>query len=278
MKVNTHPFIQLFNGKKKANALETGFTEVETPMLLRSSPEGAREFLVPARLSTSISPTADSSSPSVEPHFYALSQSPQQPKQLLIASGSVDRYYQFARCFRDEDGRKDRQPEFTQVDMEMGWVSWGDYDRSHSDGWRIGGREVKDTVEGIIRTVWRRIRGVWVDEHFPVLTYHEAMSKVRCQTHIKLSLSETCLRPTVVRIRQARYSLRPPGEANSLSLPFSYCHNILFRSRMLHCCCLDPSFLLLMLRIRSWNISSSRTIYSLLSCSPKLPQELRKQR
>ncbi len=192
---------------------------METPILLRSSPEGAREFLAPARLSTSVSPTADSSSPSIEPYFYALSQSPQQPKQLLIVSGSVDRYFQFARCFRDEDGRKDRQPEFTQVDMEMAWVSWGDHDGSHSDRWRIGGREVKNVVEGIIRSVWRRIRGVRLEEHIPVLTYHEAMSKVWYWTRTMLSGPETYLWPMVVWIRQAGYSLRPLGETKSSYLP-----------------------------------------------------------
>ncbi|KAG8839227.1 hypothetical protein FRC18_000083 [Serendipita sp. 400] len=135
------------------------FVEVETPMLLKSTPEGAREYLVPTRLSKigaqnamvtdpESKQTSASLESQVEPMFYALSQSPQQPKQILISSGAVERYFQFARCFRDEDGRADRQPEFTQIDLEMAWVSWGGEgasglntpQRPFSD-WRIGGRE-----------------------------------------------------------------------------------------------------------------------------------------
>lgn len=145
-------------------------------MLLRSSPEGAREFLVPTRISTAISEEG-----SDDPLFYALQQSPQQPKQLLICSGGVDKYFQLARCFRDEDGRKDRQPEFTQIDMEMAFVSWGASESSassQSDVWRIGGREVRDIVETLVRTIWRNVQGVVLPEHFSVMTYHEAMSRV----------------------------------------------------------------------------------------------------
>ena len=151
----------------------TGFTEVETPALLRSTPEGAREFLVPTR-------TAQSQRG--EPTFYALQQSPQQPKQLLMASGVTDAYYQFAKCFRDEDGRKDRQPEFTQLDLEMSFVSGrGDSEPTSSGfAWRIGGQEVRDVVEGLVRSMWAaagRKAELLPSSHFPVLPYERAMSR-----------------------------------------------------------------------------------------------------
>ncbi|KAJ3762893.1 hypothetical protein EV360DRAFT_92159 [Lentinula raphanica] len=154
---------------------DSGFVEIETPVLLRSSPEGAREFLVPTRTKNA----------SDFPAFYALQQSPQQPKQLLIASGAVDKYYQIAKCFRDEDGRKDRQPEFTQIDMEMAFVSWGpnhSIDSSSSGSrcsgkWRIGGSEVRVVVETIIKKIWSNIENVELPSHFPVMTYDEAMCR-----------------------------------------------------------------------------------------------------
>lgn len=146
------------------------FTEVETPVLLRSSPEGAREYLVPSRVKSESRPT-----------FYALQQSPQQPKQLLICSGAVDRYFQIAKCFRDEDGRKDRQPEFTQVDMEMAYVSWGplsSHAQSNSHAWNIGGGEIRDVVESIVRRIWLQVASVELPQRFPVMTYHDAMCRV----------------------------------------------------------------------------------------------------
>ncbi|KAH9951809.1 tRNA synthetases class II-domain-containing protein [Amylocystis lapponica] len=153
---------------------EQSFTEVETPILLKSSPEGAREFLVPTRLTSSTTGTAPTPTDAAsQPLFYALPQSPQQPKQLLVASGAIDRYYQLARCFRDEDGRKDRQPEFTQVDLEMAWVGWV----SSADGWRIGGREVREIVEALIRRVWSQVEGIELPERFKVMTYDEAMGR-----------------------------------------------------------------------------------------------------
>ncbi|KAG0268488.1 hypothetical protein DFQ27_006553 [Actinomortierella ambigua] len=123
-----------------------GFVEVETPMLFKSTPEGAREFVVPTR---------------EKGDFYALPQSPQQYKQLLMASG-VDRYFQLAKCFRDEDLRADRQPEFTQIDMEMSFGS---------------AKDVQNVVEGLVTTVWKKVLDISFADPFPHMDYQTAMSK-----------------------------------------------------------------------------------------------------
>jgi aspartyl-tRNA synthetase len=126
---------------------ERGFQDVETPILTKATPEGARDFLVPARMHPG--------------EFYALPQSPQLFKQILMMAG-FDRYYQIARCFRDEALRADRQLEFTQLDMEFAWVEE---------------REVQDTTEDMIRTVFRETIGVELDAEFPRMSYAEAMRR-----------------------------------------------------------------------------------------------------
>lgn len=127
------------------DALE--FIDVETPMLTKSTPEGARDYLVPSRVS--------------QGHFYALPQSPQITKQLLMNAG-FDRYYQIVKCFRDEDLRGDRQPEFTQVDLETSFLT---------------DLEIQDLIEGLLAKVMKDTKGIEVTLPFPRMSYDEAMNK-----------------------------------------------------------------------------------------------------
>lgn len=128
------------------NYLDTqGFWDIETPFLIKSTPEGARDFVVPSRMNAG--------------QFYALPQSPQTFKQLLMVSG-YDRYYQIVKCFRDEDLRADRQPEFTQIDCEMSFVEQED---------------ILQTFEGLFKAVFKDVKGIEMTEAFPRMTWDDSM-------------------------------------------------------------------------------------------------------
>ena len=126
---------------------ENDFLEIETPYLFKTTPEGAREFLVPSRLNPG--------------SMYALAQSPQQYKQMLMVSG-VERYYSLARCFRDEDLRADRQPEFTQIDMELSFIERED---------------IYHLIEGMLKRIWKEARGIEIQTPFIRMPFTEAMNR-----------------------------------------------------------------------------------------------------
>ncbi|AJX60826.1 aspartate--tRNA ligase [Burkholderia pseudomallei] len=142
---------------------EQGFIDIETPMLTKSTPEGARDYLVPSRVNAG--------------QFFALPQSPQLFKQLLMVA-NFDRYYQITKCFRDEDLRADRQPEFTQIDCETSF---------------LGEQEIRDLFEDMIRHIFKMTIGVELDATFPVMPYSEAMARFgsdKPDLRVKLEFTE----------------------------------------------------------------------------------------
>ncbi|MGE5130882.1 MAG: aspartate--tRNA ligase [Sphingomonadaceae bacterium] len=161
-----------------------GFIDIETPMLTRSTPEGARDYLVPSRMHPG--------------EFFALPQSPQLFKQLLMVAG-FDRYYQIVKCFRDEDLRADRQPEFTQIDIETSF---------------LGERAIQDINEGLVRTVFREVLDVELPAPFPRMTYAEAMSRYgsdKPDLRVTLELAELTDLMKTVEFKVFRAAADMPG-------------------------------------------------------------------
>lgn len=169
-----------------------GFNEIETPILMKSTPEGARDYLVPSRIQPG--------------KFYALPQSPQMFKQLLMISG-FDRYYQIARCFRDEDLRADRQPEFTQLDLEMSFVSQ---------------EELFELVEGLMVAVFEQANEINISTPFTRLTYQQAMDRFGCdKPDIRFALELTDVTDifTQSKFQVYKKALADGGSIRCLTLP-----------------------------------------------------------
>jgi aspartyl-tRNA synthetase len=170
-----------------------GFIDIETPVLYKSTPEGAREFLVPSRIHHGM--------------FYALPQSPQLFKQMLMIAG-FDRYYQIVKCFRDEDLRADRQPEFTQIDIETSFLT---------------DLEIRDVMEGLVRTMFKDAIGVELPDPFPVMAFADAMrdygsDKPDLRIPLKLTELTDVMRTVDFKVFRAAADL-PNGRVAALRLP-----------------------------------------------------------
>ena len=170
-----------------------GFIDIETPMLYKSTPEGAREFLVPSRIHHG--------------QFYALPQSPQLFKQMLMMAG-FDRYYQIVKCFRDEDLRADRQPEFTQIDVETSFLDE---------------QEIRDLMEGLVRTLFRDALGVDLPDPFPVMRFADAMrdygsDKPDMRVPLKLTELTDLMKTAEFKVFRAAAEL-PTGRVAALNVP-----------------------------------------------------------